>query len=153
MYRNYQIFVMFLKLDLFFFIAFSVQLLSFILLPDDYEFWLTIVSIPVLLAILILSIYGAKNEKKAVMWIVFIGCCGSLAYFIFKLWRFYDTEKLGNIYLRGRKFLTLFASISIFMILLTMIASIVIYRQFGKGLKEKIRESNNPTPIRRTVSL
>lgn len=42
MYRAYQIFLTILKLDFFFFLAFSVQFLVLVLNPSDPEFTVTV---------------------------------------------------------------------------------------------------------------
>jgi len=51
---------MFLKLDVFFFLAFSVQFLVLVLSQHDPEFALTIAALPITLIILILAVYGVS---------------------------------------------------------------------------------------------
>lgn len=58
MYRTYQIFLMVLKLDFFFFLAFSIQFVVLVLNPNDPEYALTIIAIPVTVIVLIFAVYG-----------------------------------------------------------------------------------------------
>ena len=60
MYRAYQIFLMILKLDIFFFLAFSVQFLVLVLDVRDPEFALTIVALVVTVVAIAAAIYGVS---------------------------------------------------------------------------------------------
>lgn len=57
MYLNYQMFLVLLKLDVYFFGAFIAQFLI-LLKRDDPEFYLSIAIIPMVLAFLFLAVYG-----------------------------------------------------------------------------------------------
>lgn len=57
-YRHYQVFLMMLKLDVFFFLGFGIQFLVLVVQKDDPEFALTILAIPITFAILALAVYG-----------------------------------------------------------------------------------------------
>lgn len=55
MYKNRMWFTLLLKINIFSFIGFSVQMLFFVLQQEDYEFYLTIIAIPFLFGLLIIA--------------------------------------------------------------------------------------------------
>ena len=59
-FRIYQIFLMLLKLDVFFVFGFGIQFLVLIIQPNDPEFAITIAAIPVLICVLVLAVYGVE---------------------------------------------------------------------------------------------
>ncbi|EPZ32730.1 hypothetical protein O9G_000805 [Rozella allomycis CSF55] len=147
MYRNYQIFVMILKLDVFFSVIF-VTLFLVILPIDDAEFPLSIVAGIIMSLFLLLALNGLKNEKKLYLRLFIGECVILLAYMIFKIVRVNSPDQADR-YVGSIKFLTFFgkwvvngrvASVSIFCTLLTLINAIVCLNNFGKGLKEKSKD-------------
>ncbi|KAJ1732168.1 hypothetical protein LPJ61_002172 [Coemansia biformis] len=141
-YKWHQILLTLLKLDVFFFIAYSVQLATLVLRVSDPETWVQIgVVIPGSVVFLVLSFWALKVEKKRVM-IVVIVCLGlSPAYFIYKLVRMnVGVAKATDPYLDSRKYLNFFVSITLGLVLVTVYASIRCYRNFGIGLKEAIAD-------------
>ncbi|KAI8061643.1 hypothetical protein BC940DRAFT_225500, partial [Gongronella butleri] len=62
MYRWYQILLSILKVDMFFFLAYSIQYLVLVLKMTDYEFALTIVALPLTCVFLIIVVYGVRHE-------------------------------------------------------------------------------------------
>lgn len=61
MYRAYQVFLLMLKLDFFFFVGFTVQFLVLVLNSNDSEFGLTIAAIPIVLLVILAAIYGVSS--------------------------------------------------------------------------------------------
>jgi hypothetical protein len=107
MYRDHQLFLMLLKLDVFFFVAFSLQLVVLVLDPSDIEFTLTIAAIPLSVIILMLAVYALHKEKKSWMITFICGLGVGIGYFAFKLFRFYQPSQAHK-YEGSRKFLTFF---------------------------------------------
>lgn len=67
---------------------------------------------------------------------IFLFFCG-LAYFVFKLFRMYQKSKEQG-YIPVRKSLTVFAVITIILILLTIVNACICTANFNKGLKPHI---------------
>ncbi|KAJ3328465.1 60S ribosomal protein L31 [Blyttiomyces sp. JEL0837] len=89
MFRTYQIFLMMLKLDIFFVFGFGIQFLVLIIKPDDPEFAITIAAIPILMIVLAFAVYGVRQEDKWIMGLFMTGLVLGLGYFSFKLLRIY----------------------------------------------------------------
>ncbi len=64
MYKEYQLFVLLLKIDLFFFVGFTIQFLVLVLNKDDSEFILTIIAIPVTVLVLLLAVYAVSVRRS-----------------------------------------------------------------------------------------
>ncbi|KAI8373140.1 uncharacterized protein BYT42DRAFT_579332 [Radiomyces spectabilis] len=107
MYRWYQIFVMILKLDIFFFLGYSIQYLVLVLQLGDMEYPLTIIALPVTCLVLVSAVYAVRHESKNLMILFFIGLVAGIAYFVFKLARIYDPGEEAN-YRYFKEFLTFF---------------------------------------------
>lgn len=134
MYRAYQIFVMLVKVDVFFFFGFSVQFLVLVLEFRDVEFPLTIFALCSTVVVLGMSLYGIRKESRLIMGLFIGGLFLGMGYFIFKLVRMYSPSQSGK-YANTRNFLTFFAAVSLSVLCLTIAQSIICYRNFDKGLK------------------
>ncbi|KAJ3141077.1 hypothetical protein HDU90_007101 [Geranomyces variabilis] len=135
MYRTYQIFLTFLKLDLFFALGFGVQFLVLVIQPSDPEFGITIAALPVMLAVFALAAYALKREDVWMMRAFCVGLLAAMAYFMFKLVRIYQrTAKYAD----TKHYLTFFACLSLAVVFCTLINAIMCYRNFGQGLKQHI---------------
>ncbi|ORZ24505.1 hypothetical protein BCR42DRAFT_403086 [Absidia repens] len=157
MYRWYQILLSLLKLDIFFFLAYSIQYLVLVLQMNDYEFALTIVALPVTCLFLLLIVYAIRHESKYMVILFFVGLAAGCAYFSFKIARMCDPSQQHK-FIYVREFLIFFASVDLTLVVLTITNTLICLFNFDKGLKphllrdrSKSTETNNQGD--RTLSL
>jgi len=67
----------------------------------------------------------------------------AMAYFIFKLVRMYHSNK-AQFYLAARKSLTIFAILTVLLLVVTITTAFVCMRNFNKGLKPHIQRRKVP---------
>ncbi|KAG0289763.1 hypothetical protein BGZ97_006398 [Linnemannia gamsii] len=153
MYRAYQIYLVLIKVDLFFFVGFSIQFIYLTLTRrnSDPEYWLTIIILPATIPILYTAIYAVRHESRKWMAAFLTTMVAGVVYFIYKIVRMYYGEKVP-VYKGVNVFLTLFASLCMVTIILTIINAIVCYRNFGRGLKAHLIRDGRPSPNAGTSS-
>ncbi|KAF9348249.1 hypothetical protein BGX26_000318, partial [Mortierella sp. AD094] len=147
MYRAYQIYLVLIKVDLFFFVGFSIQFVYLTLTrrSGDPEYYLTIIVLPLTMPILYSAVYAVRHESRRWMTSFIVAMLCGVAYFMFKVVRMYVGDKVYN-YKGINKFLTLFATLCLVTILATIANAAVCFRNFGKGLKSQIiKEAQEPS--------
>lgn len=159
-YREYQIFECLVCFSFFFFAGFGIQFIFLVLNKTDPEYILTWVMLPLSLVWLVMGVIAARLE---ISWLMVsatsgnlgarsptqatfdVGLVGGLAYFIFKLVRVFtdkaqvtDSETGTKVskYYRLTWSLSVFTALSIVMIILCLVFGIIVWRNFGKGLKQ-----------------
>jgi hypothetical protein len=142
-FLHYQIYIALLKFDFFFFLGFIVQFVVIVASTQDIEFFLTIVSIPVCIVILLSAAFFTRRENRIGMIAIIFLYFGGLSYFIFKLARMYQTAYERN-YIAARRSLTAFAVITVLLILLTISNAIICMYHFNKGLKAHLLAPHRP---------
>lgn len=114
----------------------------------DVEYIITWVAFPLLILLLVLGRWAAKYENVygMVSWshyrrysltdqaIFMVGLVAGCAYFVFKLIRIWQQET--TTYYRLTKSLTVFDALSLISLGACFVYGIVVWRNFGKGLKE-----------------
>jgi len=125
MYRAYQIYLVLIKVDLFFFVGFSIQFIYLTLTNRaDPEYWLSIVVLPITILLLYVAVYAVRHESRRWMSFFIAAMLCGVAYFAFKVVRMYVGDKVSR-YVGIRKFLTLFGRFSCFFLFLFWAAFLV----------------------------
>ncbi|KFX98166.1 hypothetical protein V495_03893 [Pseudogymnoascus sp. VKM F-4514 (FW-929)] len=133
-FLTFQIYIALLKFDFFFFLGFTVQFLVIVSSSQNVEFYLTIAAIPITIVILAMAAIWTRREIKIGMIVNILLYFAALAYFLFKLVRIYQPSRQAQ-YRPARTSLTIFAVLTIILILLTITNACVCMHNFDKGLK------------------
>ncbi|CAG8567292.1 5078_t:CDS:10 [Paraglomus occultum] len=144
-YKMYQIFIMLLKFDLFFFVGLSAQILVLVIFISngqaDQIAGHIVMSSVISTSMLMAAFLGVKKENKLMMYLFMVGCVGTEVYFTIKL---VDISKQPQKYSGTRIFATFFVCICMILGVVTLIISALCLRNFDKGLKYHLsRDCNN----------
>ncbi|KAJ7071233.1 hypothetical protein C8F01DRAFT_1362976 [Mycena amicta] len=137
LYANYQIYECLVKFDVFFWAGFSVQFIWLVLLDHDWEYYITCAALPLSLVLLVEGHLAARHENKWMMGTFISGCAGAMIYFVYKLvkvLRYRHTTDFDKVW----KTLSVFSVIAIVLLLATFVFSILVLRNFGRGLKDAL---------------
>ncbi|RUS13430.1 hypothetical protein BC937DRAFT_95348, partial [Endogone sp. FLAS-F59071] len=153
-YKMYQIFMMLLKFDVFFFLSLSVQYLAVIVVRSTNSLNAAdqaalpmlllkhiLLSTLVTVVMMILAFWGLKSERRAVIFAFLVCGVGSLAYCINLLVSVTIIDP--TYYVGSKSFLTFFLAVCLGLLVATMVISIFCLRNFGKGLKYHITHTNH----------
>lgn len=146
-YKMYQIFIMLLKFDLFFFVDLSAQILVLVIFINngqadqiaEHIIMSSVISTTMLMA----AFLGVKKENKLMMYLFMVGCVGTEVYFTIKL---VDISAHPDKYSGTRIFATFFVCICMLLGVVTLVISALCLRNFDKGLKYHLsRDCNSET--------
>ena len=93
MYGQFQVFECLVKFDVFFWVAFSVQLIWLVLQKQDWEYYVTVAALPLSIIVLVEGNLAARHENKWMMYTFISGCFGALVYFVYKVGASYLSPK------------------------------------------------------------
>ncbi|RUS34322.1 hypothetical protein BC938DRAFT_481196 [Jimgerdemannia flammicorona] len=143
MYQNHLCLLTLLKLDIFFFVGYAIQLIT--LMPGGgsnsiIEFT---IAIPISVLMLVFGFRGLHKENKVAMAIFLTACVLSGPYFILRFVQIFSPVPPGALdpYSNSRKFLTFFISTTVFLLIVTLGYSIVQFKNFGHGLRKAREEA------------
>ena len=85
MYAWYQIFLCLIKFDLFFWISFCIQFIGLVLAKNDWEYYVTIIALPLSVVLVVEGYLAARFENKWMMISFLTGCAGGTIYFTYKV--------------------------------------------------------------------
>ncbi|OQE05338.1 hypothetical protein PENVUL_c025G07070 [Penicillium vulpinum] len=145
-YFTYQVYIALLKFDFFFVFGSQLQMLLVVFQAEDLDFILNAALIPITIATLVLSAQFCKREKtKSLILMMFfmliiMGCFGLTLHRIHSPTESTDFSSV-------RVSLTLFAVVSLLLMLITNINCVMCILNFNKGLKNHV----NPPKRRKTV--
>lgn len=106
-----------------------------VLRNDDPEKYITILMLPLSLIWLALGAIAGRWELPWLMGTFLAGLLGGVAYFVFKIVRIWtQTEGYEGV----QKSLTIFSVLSLVMLVLCFSFGIVVWHNFGKGLKRAV---------------
>ncbi|KIM48406.1 hypothetical protein M413DRAFT_230767 [Hebeloma cylindrosporum] len=155
MYADYQIYECLVKFDVFVWVGFSVQFIWLVLHDTDWEYYVTCAALPLSIVLLVEGHLAARHENKWMMATFMFGCVGAMVYFIYKLIKvllYNGTEQYKLVW----KSLTVFSVIAIALLIATFAYSIIVLRNFGRGLKDALTRKANQgfgvPPHRRAAS-
>ncbi|RKP40478.1 hypothetical protein BJ085DRAFT_18959, partial [Dimargaris cristalligena] len=140
-YRSYQIFIVFLKVDVFFFVGFSVQYIVLVIIPSESIVDLVIhviVSLCISIVLLSVAFISVRREHRVGMVVFLLGLLGLFIYFIIKLYQIhnpssflYNCEPFGS----SRIVLSMFLVLDILLDIVTGAVAYMTLKNFGNGLK------------------
>ncbi|KAF9581668.1 hypothetical protein BGW38_001227 [Lunasporangiospora selenospora] len=145
MHKGYEILMTFLKLDVFFFVAFAVQLFTLVgtisdplaNLPNGVTLTrhqlLLGLAIPGSMILLGLSFFGYMRENKIASVIVMVCLSAAEPYFVYQLIEVHRPMNFDR-FINSRKYLTFFISVTMVLVLVTLFFMVYCFRNFGKGL-------------------
>lgn len=148
-YKMYQIFMMLLKFDFFFFMGFSVQYLALMIvgwwpaaIKEGHKSIIVreliehiVLSCTLSLAMILLAYWGLRREKKIYMYIFVILCSASMGYHIYMI---IQISTNADKFLGSKIFLTFFLGVDMALILVSVPIGIICLQNFNLGLMNHI---------------
>lgn len=142
LYGHYQIYEVLVKFDVFFWVGFSVQFIWLVLQNNDWEYYVTCAALPLSIILLVEGHLAARHENKWMMATFMSGCVGAMVYFLYKLVKVV-LEKNSDAYRLVWKSLTVFSVFSLCLLIATGVYSVIVLRNFGKGLKTALKRKDD----------
>ncbi|KAJ3384621.1 hypothetical protein HDU84_002840 [Entophlyctis sp. JEL0112] len=141
----YHIYMMLLKLDVFFFLSFVIQ---YVLLvfgdTDSMAKTVNIVVSPIVVVVLLLIAYFAvTRESNLLMTFLLVGLSGGVGYLVDRvidIWTVTDPTK----YKSSKTSLTLFTILTLIAALSTFAVAVLNFLNFGKGLMQSLKNKRTP---------
>ncbi|KAF8932208.1 hypothetical protein EDD21DRAFT_384539 [Dissophora ornata] len=146
MHKGYEILITLLKFDVFFFVAYAVQMFTLVDTTDKTiiatfsdgrtlarQQLLIGLSIPAAIILLALSFFGVMKENKIATVFVMLCLTAVEPFFVYEL-VYLHLPQNKNRFINSMKYLTFFIAVTMVLVLMTLFFMIYCFRNFGKGL-------------------
>jgi len=148
MYLHLQVFLCLIKFDVFFFVGFGVQWIFLVLanVEVDFEYYLTIASLPFSIVVLAVAHAAATRENKWLMAVFIGGATTACVYFVYKFWKilkFRNDDTLQPVF----KSLMIFSVLAIVLLVTTFAWAMIVMNNFGQGLKARVHKHNKGASV------
>ncbi|KAJ5945516.1 hypothetical protein N7454_002355 [Penicillium verhagenii] len=131
-YFTYQVYIALLKFDFFFVFGTQLQFLLIVTKFESANFILNSALVPIAIANLVLSAYYCKREKKKSLIFMMVLMLFTTAFLVLTIVR------VQSDYTSARVSVTLFAVISLLLMVATLINSVLCILNFDQGLKHHV---------------
>ncbi|CDM30408.1 hypothetical protein DTO013E5_2632 [Penicillium roqueforti] len=148
-YFTYQVYITLLKFDFFFVFGSQLQILLVVFQAQNMDFIINACLIPVTIVTLVLSAQFCKREKTKSLILMMFFMIVIIGFLILILLRIYSGAESTN-FNSFRVSLTLFAVLSLFLMVFTVANSVSCILNFNKGLKNLVYR---PGKRKKSVSL
>ncbi|KAF9370795.1 hypothetical protein CPC16_003467 [Podila verticillata] len=164
MHKAYEILITLLKFDVFFFVAFAVQLFTLVDTSDKMvvavvdgrplsrQQVLIGLGIPASIILLGLAFFGVMRENKIVSIFVMICLAAVEPYFIYQLVYIYNPAYSFR-FINSRKYLTFFIAVTMVLVLITLFFMVYCFRNFGRGLLISAKSKKRKNTIKRPFEI
>ncbi|CAG8030853.1 unnamed protein product [Penicillium salamii] len=132
-YLNYEIYLVLVKVAVFFIICFVLQYGLVDVHFEEPEFGLTMALLPATLLLMILGVYVVRFERKWPMGFVIVCYLAMVAYLLSRIIILYGDG--FRALTAGKDMMLFFAITALVLLVLTLICSIRCFMNFGHGLK------------------
>ncbi|KAF9301811.1 hypothetical protein BGZ74_006233 [Mortierella antarctica] len=145
MHKAYEILITLLKFDVFFFVAFAIQLFTLVDTTDKMvlaridgrdlsrQQVLIGLGIPASIILLGLAFFGVMKEKKFVTIFVMLCLVAVEPYFIYQI-VYIHLPAHEDRFKNSMKYLTFFIAVTMVLVLITLFFMVYCFRNFGRGL-------------------
>ncbi|KAF9934958.1 hypothetical protein BGZ67_003621 [Mortierella alpina] len=163
MHKGYEILITLLKFDVFFFVAYAIQMFTLVDTTDKMviatfkdgttlarQQLLIGLAMPASIILLVLAFFGVRRENRIATIIVMVCLAAAEPYFIYQLVYLHLPQNRDR-FINSVKYLTFFIAVTMVLVLMTLFNMVYCFRNFGKGLlisqKSKVSIKKRPFEI------
>ncbi|KAJ3236565.1 hypothetical protein HDU81_010661 [Chytriomyces hyalinus] len=149
----YHIYMMLLKIDVFFFVSFVVQYVLLAFPEDGIPKTVTAIFSPIgVVALLFIAYYAVTRESNLLMTFLLIGLSGGIGYLVDRVIDIWTVSDITR-YKSCKISLTMFTTVTILVSLATFGVAVLNFLNFGKGLMTALKNKKGGSTIDRSLEL